>query len=625
MTSDGNSDRRLYPLMLGALGVVYGDIGTSPLYAIRECFTTEHGVAASRENVLGVLSMVVWTLVLVVCIKYVTFVLRADNRGEGGILALLALAFGDAKAQSRRRALLMALGVFGAALLYGDGLITPCITVLGAVEGLELSTSFFTPYIVPISIVILIGLFWLQQAGTGKVGAMFGPVMLVWFGTLAVLGIRGILMSPGVLQALFPWHALTFFAHNGTSAILVVGTMFLAVTGAEALYADLGHFGRRPIQWAWFTIAFPALLLNYLGQGGLLLANPTTAENPFFLLAPGWALIPLVVLSTAASVIASQALITGTYSITMQAIQLGYLPRLEIRHTSSEERGQIYMPYVNWLLMIGCIGLCLGFRSSSALASAYGIAVTLTMLVTTVLFYFATQRVFGWPAIRAGMLCGSFAVMELIFFGANAAKIAHGGWFPLLVALLLFTVMYTWKTGRRHLYERHTSKMIPLADFIKVLQNDPPIRVPGTAIYMAGSASGTPLAMLHNLKHNKVMHERVVMLTVMVAEEPHVPPEQRLSYEALPNGFHRVIAQYGFMEQPRVLELLKQFHGYLEFRISDTTFFLSRETIVAAKKRRMPAWRAWLFAYLLRNAQPATAFFGLPANRVVELGVQIEF
>jgi KUP system potassium uptake protein len=619
-------DRRVGALMLGALGVVYGDIGTSPLYAIRECFSGSHGVPADREHVLGVLSMIVWTVVVIVCVKYVTFVLRASNRGEGGILALLSLTFANAKDRSIKRRTMVALGVFGAALLYGDGMITPCITVLGALEGLEIATPMFSPYVVPLGVGVLIALFLFQHIGTGRVGAVFGPVMLLWFGALAALGVRGIVLAPEVLEALLPTHAISFVAENGVMAVVVLGTAFLAVTGAEALYADLGHFGRRPIQLAWFFVAFPALLLNYLGQGGLLLREPTANQNPFFLLAPGVLLYPLVALSVLASVIASQALIAGTFSITMQAIQLGYLPRLEIRHTSPDERGQIYLPQVNRLLLVGCIATCIGFGSSGALAGAYGIAVTLTMLITTVLFFFASRRVLGWPTWRAAMLCAAFFAIELVFFGANALKITHGGWFPLLVATALFLVMYTWKGGRRRLYERHAERMLAFDDFLESVRRDPPIRVPGTAVYMAGNPQGTPLALLHNLKHNKVLHEQVLLLTIVVTEDPHVPAEERVEYEKLPIGFHRMVARYGFMEQPRVPELLKLWKAEdVEFRLSETTFFLSRETIVPAKRRRMAYWRSVLFAFLQRNAQSATHFFGLPANRVVELGVQIEF
>ena len=622
----GTPDRRTAALMLGALGVVFGDIGTSPLYALKECFAEAHGVPLDRANVLGVLSLIVWTLVLIVCVKYVALVLKADNRGEGGILALLTLAFQNAKGKSRRRAVMMALGVFGAALLYGDGIITPCITVMGAIEGMNIATPFFEPYVVPASVAVIVGLFCFQHAGSGRVGRIVGPVMLVWFLTLSVLGVRGIMMAPEVLNALLPSHAVLFVTNNGTLAFVVIGTVFLVVTGAEALYADLGHFGSRAIRLAWLFIAFPALLLNYLGQGGLLITQPESLENPFFRLAPHAMLLPLVLLSVLASVIASQALITGTFSITMQAIQLGYLPRLEIRHTSPDERGQIYLPHVNWLLMLACVGTCIGFGSSSALASAYGIAVTLTMLITTALFFFTARRVFGWPTWLATIVCLVFALLETIFFAANALKIAHGGWFPLLVATGLVTLMFTWKRGRQVLYERYATRSLSMDAFLDSLRRDLPTRVPGTAVYMAGSASGTPLALLHNLKHNKVLHENVVLLTIGTSEEPHVPGDQRVRYEHMPLGFHRIVASYGFMEQPRVLELLKRWKEQEDpdLRISDTTFFLSRESIVPAKRRHMALWRSVLFAFLQRNAQPATAFFGLPVNRVVELGVQVE-
>ncbi len=620
-----NASPRTAALMLGALGVVFGDIGTSPLYALRECFIGSHGVAVDRTSVLGVLSLIVWSLVLIVCIKYVVFVLRADSRGEGGILALLSLAFAEARGNTRRRRFMIALGVFGSALLYGDGIITPCITVMGAIEGLTIATPVFEPYVVPASVAVLILLFACQSVGSGRVGAVLGPVMLLWFAVLTALGLRGIAMAPQVLTALSPHHALAFLTAHGAVALAVLGTTFLVVTGAEALYADLGHFGRRPIQLAWLSVAFPALLIDYLGQGGLLLSDPTAIANPFFRLAPPVLLYPLVALSVVASVIASQALITGTFSITMQAIRLDYLPRLEIRHTSPDERGQIYLPHVNWLLMLACIATCIGFGSSSALASAYGVAVTLTMLITTWLFYFAAHRVFGWARWRAALLCVGFAGLELVFFAANALKLLHGGWFPLLVAIGLFTVMNTWQMGRRVLFARYRDSGLSLASFLDSLRRDPPLRVRGTAVYMAGSVDGAPLALLHNLKHNKVLHEQVLLLTIASAEEPHVLPEQRLRHEALPMGFHRIVATYGFMEQPRVLEVIRWWkEQHVDLRISDTTFFLGRDTIVPAKRRHMSLWRSMLFAFLHRNAHPPTAFFGLPANRVVEMGSQVE-
>ena len=613
-------------LMVGALGVVYGDIGTSPLYALRECFHGAHSVGVGAESVLGILSLIFWSLTAIVSVKYLVFVLRADNKGEGGILSLLVLAFGDESNTSRRRSVLVGLGVFGAALLYGDGMLTPCVTVLGAIEGLEIATPLFAPYVVPLTIVILIALFAVQRVGTGGMGRAFGPVTVIWFVVLAALGVRGILMAPEVLGALSPHHAVFFLLNNGSTAFVVLGAVFLSVTGAEALYADLGHFGARPIRRAWFAVVFPALMLNYLGQGALLLREPSAAVNPFFKLAPQWALYPLVVLATMAAVIASQALISGAFSISMQAIQLGYLPRMEIRHTSAHERGQIYLPFVNWLLMLSCVALVLGFQSSSRLAAAYGIAVTLTMIITTVLFYFAAQKLWHWSALRAGLLCGVFLLLEVAFFAANALKIAHGGWFPLAIGAVLFAVMTTWKTGRRLLGQRLAASVLPLEMFIQSIAQDPPHRVKGTAVFMSGNPNGTPLALLHNLKHNRVLHQRAVLLTVNVIEAPHVSAEERVKVEDLGHGLYRVMARCGFMERVTMAELLTACVPLgLELRESETTFFLSRETILPSARPGMAIWRERLFAFLSRNAQPATAFFSLPANRVVELGMQVEF
>ncbi|HUR45889.1 MAG TPA: potassium transporter Kup [Candidatus Saccharimonadales bacterium] len=625
--AEQSAGRRLrIGLMVGALGVVYGDIGTSPLYALRECFVGEHGAMPTPEHVMGVLSLIFWSLILIVCLKYLTFVIRADNKGEGGILSLAALAFGDTTAASRRRALLLILGVFGAALLYGDGLITPCISVLGAMEGLKVATPFFEPYIVPITILVLVGLFSFQKIGTESVGKIFGPMTLLWFLTIAALGVRGILMAPRVLHSLSPHHGLEFLVHNGFRGFMVLGAVFLAVTGAEALYADLGHFGAKPIRAAWFSIVFPSLFLNYLGQGGLLLANPSAIENPFFMLAPKWLLFPLVGLATFASVIASQALISGAFSITMQAIQLGYLPRMSIKHTSSAERGQIYMPTVNWALLIGCVGIVLGFQNSSRLSAAYGIAVTLTMLITTVLFFFAARRIWKWSLLGAGSLCALFLSLELIYFGANALKVAHGGWFPLLIAAVVFTVMTTWKTGRRLLGERLSTGLLPFEIFLGSIQELAPHRVRGTAVFMSGNPEGTPLALLHNLKHNQVLHERVVLLTISTTEVPHLSKENRVRFEALSDGFYRVIACYGFMETPNIREVLRSCEAYnLKIDPEQATYFLSRETIIATPLKGMAMWREHLFAFMVRNAQTATLFFNLPANRVVELGMQIEF
>ncbi len=613
-------------LMVGALGVVYGDIGTSPLYALRECFHGAHKIDAAAASVLGILSLIFWTLTAIVSVKYLLFVLRADNKGEGGILSLLVLAFGDESNTSRRRSILVGLGVFGAALLYGDGMLTPCVTVLSAIEGLEVATPLFAPFVVPITIAILIALFAVQRVGTGGMGRAFGPVTVVWFLVLAALGVRGILMAPEVLGALSPHHALRFMLANGSTAFVVLGAVFLSVTGAEALYADLGHFGARPIRRAWFAVVFPALMLNYLGQGALLLRDPSAAVNPFYKLAPEWALYPLVILATMAAVIASQALISGAFSISMQAIQLGYLPRMEIRHTSAHERGQIYLPFVNWLLMLSCVALVLGFQSSSRLAAAYGIAVTLTMIITTILFYFAARKLWHWSAWQAGLLCGGFMILEVSFFAANALKILHGGWFPLAIGAVLFTVMTTWKTGRRLLGQRLAASVLPLDMFVQSIAVDPPHRVKGTAVFMSGNPNGTPLALLHNLKHNRVIHQRAVLLTVNVIEEPHVSTKDRVKVEELGHGLYRVMCRCGFMERVTIAELLDACVPLgLELRESDTTFFLSRETILPSARPGMALWRERLFAFLARNAQPATAFFSLPANRVVELGMQVEF
>ncbi|HEV2393514.1 MAG TPA: potassium transporter Kup [Verrucomicrobiae bacterium] len=619
--------RYLGILTLGALGVVYGDIGTSPLYALRECFGGTHPLPPTHENVLGVLSLIFWSLLLIVSFKYLSIILRATNKGEGGILAIMALAFSrHSPGAGRRRALLVGLGVFGAALLYGDGMITPAISVLSAIEGLEVATPTFEPFIIPLTILTLIFLFAAQSHGTGRVGAIFGPIMTVWFGSLAVLGIAGIRHQPQVLFSLNPALGLRFLVTNGWDGFVVLGAVFLAVTGAEALYADVGHFGARPIRIAWFSIVLPGLFLNYLGQGALILHDPKAIENPFYILAPHSALYPLVVLSTAATVIASQALISGAFSLTIQAIQLGYLPRMAVKHTSSLERGQIYLPHVNWALMVACIGLVLGFQSSSNMAAAYGIAVTLTMLCTTVLFYFAARRVWEWSAVRAGSLCALFLIVESAFFAANLLKVLNGGWFPLAMGLIIFTLMATWKKGRRLVWNKLRPASMPLEMFLDNIESSKNIsRVPGTALFMTANPEGTPIALLHNLKHNKVLHERNLILTILTDEVPQVNPEKRVEIEELAAGFHRMIAHYGFMEEPNVPDLLAG--ARLEGKpisLNNTTFFLSRETIVPNRSESMARWRQWLFALMGRNAQSASSFYRIPANRVVELGMQVE-
>ena len=619
-------DRQRLALVVGALGVVYGDIGTSPLYALRECFAGLHGVEPRPQNVIGVVSLILWSLTLIVSIKYLGFLMRANNRGEGGILALLSLALPEKQDTEKgfTRVLLL-LGVFGAALLYGDGIITPAVTVLSAVEGLEVATTFFTPYIVPIAVVVLVGLFSVQRFGTGRMGTIFGPVMLLWFLVLGVLGVRGILMAPGILQALSPIPGLSFLAEHGQKSLVVLGAVFLSVTGAEALYADMGHFGANPIRRAWFAVVFPGLLLNYLGEGALILTNPAAAKNPFYLLAPSWAVLPLVGLATMAAIIASQALISGAYSITMQGVQMGYLPRLHILHTSHEEKGQIYMPQVNGFLMVACVGLVVGFESSSHLAGAYGIAVSLTMLITTTLFFAAARKLWKWSLPATVLLCGLFAAVELAFLFGNVLKIIHGGWFPLVLGTFVFTLMTTWKKGRRMLGAKLAESYLPFELFLQDLDSGNLHRVPGTAIFLSGNSKGTPIALLHNIRHNKILHRRVVILTIETREVPLVPEKERIEMRQLRPDIYRVSGAYGFMEQPNVPALLARCasHG-LTVDPAQTTFFLSRETVIPRHGPGMRPWRRRLFAAMSRNAQSAAAFFRLPPNRVVELGMQVE-
>ncbi|MGV3755485.1 MAG: potassium transporter Kup [Verrucomicrobiota bacterium] len=612
-------------MMLGALGVVYGDIGTSPLYALRECFNGSHAVAPSQENVLGVLSLILWSLIVLVSIKYLAVVMRADNNGEGGILALLALAVPRSVARTKTLITLTVIGLFGACLLYGDGMLTPAISVLSAVEGLNVATDVFEPYVIPITVVIIFILFSFQHHGTGGVGRVFGPITLVWFAVLAALGVKGILLAPEILEAVNPLFGLSFLWNNGWVAFPVLGAVFLVVTGGEALYADMGHFGIKPIRYAWFIIVLPALVLNYFGQGALLFTNPEAATNPFYLLAPRWSLYPLVILATMATVIASQALISGVFSITLQAMQLGYLPRMAVRHTSSSERGQIYLPQMNWWLMLCCVGLVIGFGSSSRLAAAYGIAVTATMVVTTILLYRVVQKRWGWSKRRALFVCGSFLVLELAFLGANALKIPDGGWFPLVAGAAIFAVMTTWQSGRKHVQEDLESRILPIEFFLQSMDIEKPLRVPGTAVFMAGNPHGTPLALLHNIKHNRIVHERVILLNMFTADEPHVPESQRVTVEEMRHGFYRVIGRFGFMQEPLVADVIAaaRNHG-LDINPEQSTFFLSHLNIMPTGKTKMYQWRKRLYAFLSRNAQPANMFYGLPANRVVELGMHLE-
>jgi KUP system potassium uptake protein len=614
--------KRLLFLCLASLGIVYGDIGTSPLYALRECFYGQHGIPPTAANVIGVLSLILWSLLLIISVKYLILILRADNRGEGGILALATLVTDVVK----RAKPFFILGLFGAALLYADGMITPAISVMSAVEGLNVATPLFERYVVPISIVILIALFLFQSRGTTGVGRVFGPVTILWFVMIALLGIQQIFRVPEVLSAINPLQAVQFFANNGSRGFLVLGAVFLAITGGEALYADIGHFGTRPIRLTWFVIVLPALTLNYFGQGALLLSEPDAAENPFFRMTPGWALFPMVILATAAAVIASQAIISGAFSLTMQAIQLGYMPRLKVNYTSARIIGQIYVPVVNWALMLACIGLVLGFGSSSNLAAAYGVAITTTMLITTILFYVVARRRWHWPAAAAIPVAAFFIAIDLTFFSANMLKIAHGGWFPLLVSAGILFLMLTWRKGRRVLRGRLGEMCIPLDDFLSDLRNQNITRVPGTGVYMSGNREGTPLALLHNLKHNKVLHEQVVVLTVRTEEVPYLTnSKDRVAIEKLEGGFWRIQVHFGFMEKPDVPSALESVKKTgVRFTPMRTTYFIGRETILATRKLGLSSWRGSIFAWMTRNAGDVTSYFCLPPNGVVELGARVE-
>jgi KUP system potassium uptake protein len=611
--------RHLAALCLTALGVVYGDIGTSPLYAFREAFHPQHGVPPTVDAVYGVLSMIVWSLVLIVSVKYIGLVMRADNRGEGGILALLALL-------PRDRAWLVMCGLFGAALLLGEGIITPGISVLGAAEGLEVVAPAFHPYVVPATVVILIGLFLVQKRGTAGVGRVFGPIMLVWFVTIAVLGAAEIARGPAVLAALNPVHAVTFFVTHGRGGFVVLGAVVLAVTGVEALYADMGHFGKRPIRLIWFAVVLPALLLNYFGQGALILRVPEAVQNPFYLLAPRALLYPLLALATVAAVVASQALISGAFSLVQQAIQLGYCPRLTIIHTSRSEFGQIYIPEVNAGLALGCLLLVVSFRSSSALGAAYGIAVTGTMAMTSTLFYVIARRRWKWSAGRALALTAAFLTIELAFLAANVPKVLHGGWVPLALAAGIFLVMTTWRRGTRLLTRVLSGRSMPFDKFLAQVERQQPPRVPGTAVFLTAHTGGTPEVLVHHLRHNKALHQHVLFVSVVSEDVPEVMETHRLKREDLRLGFHRVIARYGFMETPNVATIVARCcSDAVDASADDVTYYLGRPTLIASRRGHMMKWRKLLFAFLARNSRPATQFFGIPPDRVVELGMQIEF
>jgi KUP system potassium uptake protein len=618
----------MWKVTLAALGVVYGDIGTSPLYALRECFHGPHAVAPTPGNVLGVLSLIVWSLVVVVSIKYLVFILRADNRGEGGILALLALVVPGPAGRGRiGTAVLVMLGLFGAALLYGDGVITPAISVLSALEGLEVATPAFQRWVLPLAVVVLVGLFAVQRRGTAHVGALFGPVTLVWFAVLAGLGAVGISRNPEVLYALGPQHAVAFFIANGAHGFVVLGAVFLAVTGGEALYADMGHFGRPAIRRAWFWLVLPALVLNYLGQGALLLGHPETKANPFYHLAPSWALYPLIALSTAATIIASQAVITGAFSLTWQAVQLGYLPRFQVQHTSEDEFGQVYLPGINTFLLVSTVAVVLAFGSSSSLAAAYGIAVTTTMVITTLLAFVVMREVWRWPLAAALALTLAFLTVDVAFLGANLAKIASGGWLPLALGVGILLVMLTWRDGRRLLASRLAERAMSFDELAEAVEKRAPARVPGTAVYLTSTLDAVPPALWRVLHHLKAMQERVILLRAESVPVPFVRPSERLEVggTVIP-GVHRVTVRYGFMEKPSIPRALRgcRAHG-LPVDPAEVVYVLGRETILATERPGMAIWRERLYGFLSRNAGQATQFFRLPAERVVEVGAQIEF
>ena len=615
---------QVLPVSLAAMGVVFGDIGTSPLYTMKEVFNGPHAVPVTPDNVLGILSLVFWALTIVVSLKYVVYIMRADNRGEGGIMALTSLAMRTNKSP-RLGSLMAMLGLFGAALFYGDGMITPAISVLSAVEGLEIATPAFRPYVLPISLVVLTGLFVIQSKGTARVGAVFGPVMLFWFTTLGVLGASNVVRHPDVLWAINPAYALAFFADNHWLGFLALGAVVLAITGGEALYADMGHFGRRPIKVAWFGFVFPALYLNYLGQGALIIDDPSAVKNPFYLLVPEPLLIPMVGLSTLATIIASQAVISGAFSLTKQAVQLGYSPRIHVVHTSDKEVGQIYVPNVNWMLLGAVIALVLGFRSSSALASAYGIAVTLTMMIDTVLAFFVVRALWHWGWARAVGFVALFFTVDFAFFSANSVKVLDGGWFPLAMGLAVYTLLMTWKKGREVLAERMRQDTMPLEMFICSMFHDPPLRVPGTGVFMTTAPDGVPRALLHNLLHNKVLHARVVLVNVITEDIPYVADVDRVKVEELDFGFYRVFVRYGFKDDPDIPAALALCESQgLPFELMESSFFLGRETLIPRTGSSMARWRERLFIVMFRNAHSAADFFCIPANRVVEFGTQIE-
>ena len=617
------SDRHLFYLSIAALGVAYGDIGTSPLYALRACFYGAHAVPPTPNNVFGVLSLIFWSLVLVVSVKYLLLVLNADNQGEGGVLALMALVLPK---KGTQRTVLLTLGLFGAALLYGDGSITPAISVLSAIEGLSIATPAFTSFVVPLTLIVLFFLFLIQRRGTGKIGMMFGPVMFIWFLVLGVLGLVNIILRNEVLAAVNPAYAVRFIAVEGYQGVFIIGAVFLVVTGAEALYADLGHFGRAPIRLAWFALALPCLLLNYFGQGALLLGDPSGSINPFYHMAPAWALYPLVVLATAATIIASQAIISGVFSLTFQAVQLGHLPRLLVLHTSEGEQGQIFLPLVNWLLFFATASIVLGFRSSNNLAGAYGIAVSTTMVITTLLAYVALRKRWQWPMGAAVVVALPFLAVDLGFFGSNLMKVGHGGWVPLIVAAVIYLLMSTWTEGRRVIAKQIQDFVRPLKSYLQTIDLRSVKKVSGTAVYLAASPFSTPPAFVHNVLHNKIIHERLLFLYVGYKNVPHVRADKRVNVKKLMDNVYRIVVRYGFMDHADIRAVVRILDNkHLKLDLEDTTFFVGRDTFIPTKSVGMSKWRGIIYLLMRRNSARAFRYFNLPPERVLEIGAQIKF
>jgi KUP system potassium uptake protein len=619
------SKKRLIFLAFSALGVVYGDIGTSPLYALKICFHGRHSVDVTQENVLGVLSLIFWALMLVISIKYLLLILRADNQGEGGILALMELVL--PRKRGRRRTLVMLVGLFGAALLYGDGTITPAISVLSAIEGLEIATPVFKPYVVPITLVILFFLFFLQRRGTGKVGLLFGPVMLTWFLVIGVVGFLHTVQNPTVLAAVNPSHGLHFLLEQSSESLFVLGAVFLVVTGGEALYADIGHFGKSPVRLSWFTVVLFSLLVNYFGQGALLLKNSSLATNPFYHLTPDWALYPMILLATCATIIASQAIISGAFSLTFQALQLGYLPRLQVLHTSKEERGQIYMPHINWLLFVATAGVVLGFRSSVNLGAAYGVAVSATMVITTVLSYVAMTDLWNWRKLVAIPVASAFLVIDLSFLSANMLKILQGGWYPLVVAGIVYLVMSTWLMGQEVIRKQLREYVRPLKKFVSDLDLRTVHKISGTAIYLTKNPFSTPPAFLYMLKHNGIIHKRIIFLSIGYKRVPYVPADKRINIQKLRDGFYRVLVRYGFMNSTDIQAAIRALNNQSRLKIDmeDTTFYVWREILLPSKSVGMSKWRDILYLILDRNSERISKYFNIPPDKVFEIGAQIKF